>query len=74
MSAAEQLIKAALKLDHDDRAKLVEALSASLEGESLGEEWEGAIARRVAGLDSDATTPVSGEQVFQKLQQRFGGK
>jgi putative addiction module component (TIGR02574 family) len=66
MSAAE-LIEAALKLNHEDRAKLVEAVSASLEGESLGEEWEDTIARRVADLDSGRVVPIPGEQVFQRL-------
>jgi putative addiction module component (TIGR02574 family) len=73
MSAAE-LIEAALKMNHEDRAQLLEAVSASLEGESLCEEWEDAIARRVADLDSDRVVPVPGEQVFQELAKRFGGK
>jgi putative addiction module component (TIGR02574 family) len=74
MSAAEQLIEAALKLNHEERAKLVEAVSASLEGESLGDEWEETLARRVAELDSGSVAPVPGELVFQKLGQRFGDK
>lgn len=74
MSAAEQLIEAALKLNHDDRAKLVEAVGASLEGESLGDEWEETIARRVSDLDAGGVVPVPGDEVFQKLEQRFGGK
>jgi putative addiction module component (TIGR02574 family) len=74
MSAAEQLIEAALKLNPEDRAKLVEAVAASLEGESLGDEWEDTIARRVADLDSGSVVPVPGEQVFQRLERRFGDK
>lgn len=72
MSAAEQLIEAALKLNHEDRARLVEAVAASLEG--LGEEWEQTIARRVAELEDGSVLPVPGEEVFRKLGQRFGGK
>lgn len=74
MSAAEQLIEAALKLNHEDRAKLVEAVAASLEGEGLGEEWEQTIARRVAELEDGSVLPVAGEEVFRKLGQRFGDK
>jgi putative addiction module component (TIGR02574 family) len=74
MLPAEQIIEAALKLSHDERAKLVEAVSASLEGESLGTEWEDAIARRVTELDSGKVLPIPGDVVFQKLGQRFGDK
>ncbi|OQX66563.1 MAG: hypothetical protein B6A08_19830 [Sorangiineae bacterium NIC37A_2] len=74
MSAAEQLIEAALKLNHEDRAKLVEAVAASLEGEGLGEEWEQTIARRIAELEDGSVLPVAGEEVFRKLGQRFGDK
>jgi putative addiction module component (TIGR02574 family) len=61
-------------MNHDDRAKLLEAVSASLDGESLGDEWEDIIARRVADLESAKVVAVPGEQVFQKLEQRFGGE
>ncbi len=37
MSPAEQLIEAALKLPEDDRAKLLESVSASLDGADLGD-------------------------------------
>lgn len=74
MSAAEQLIEAALKLNHEDRAKLVEAVAASLEGEDLGDEWEETLARRVAELESGRVLAVAGEEVFRKLGQRYGDK
>ena len=74
MSPAEQLIEAALKLPEDDRAKLLEVVSASLDGADLGDEWEAEINRRVHDLDSGSIEPVPGDSVFRKLEQRFGAK
>lgn len=72
MSAAEDLIEAVLKLDHEERAKLLEAVSASLEREGLGDEWEETIARRVDEIESGRVLPVDGEEVFRRLGQRYG--
>lgn len=74
MSAAEHLIDAALKLPQDERAKLLEVVSASLDGMELGDEWEDEIQRRVQDLDSGKVKPIPGDLVFQALEQRFGVK
>jgi putative addiction module component (TIGR02574 family) len=66
MSAAEELIEAALKLPQDERAKLLEIVSASLDGAGLGEEWEAEIKRRAHDLDSGRVAPVAGDDVFQR--------
>lgn len=74
MLPAEQVLADALKLEPHDRAKLLEALSASLDGEELSPEWEQTIARRIAELDSGAVTAIPADVVFLKLEQRFSAK
>jgi putative addiction module component (TIGR02574 family) len=74
MLPAEQILTDALKLNADERAKLLDALSASLDGEELSPKWEDTIARRVAELDSGSVETVAADVVFQKLEQRFGVK
>ncbi|MBN1607244.1 MAG: addiction module protein [Polyangiaceae bacterium] len=74
MRQAEEILEAALKLDPGDRAHLVAELSASLEGVQLGEAWDDEIQRRIDDIESGRVQPVPGEEVFVRLEQRFGGR
>lgn len=74
MLHADEILQAALQLEPGERASLVEALSASLNGLDLGEEWEAEIARRIEEVDAGRVETVPGEAVFTRLQQRFGGR
>jgi putative addiction module component (TIGR02574 family) len=71
MSDASHLLEAALRLAPRERAELVEALTASLDGSDLGEAWESEIQRRIADIDSGRVVPVPGEEVFSRLEQRL---
>jgi putative addiction module component (TIGR02574 family) len=74
MAQAAEILEAALQLDEDERTRLVEALAASLYGNDLGKEWEDEIQRRIEDIDSEAVATVSGDEVFARLEQRFGGR
>jgi len=74
MLEAKDILAAALKLNTRDRARLVDELSASLEGIDLGSEWEDEIQRRIDDIDTGRVAPVSGDVVFSRLEQRFSGR
>jgi len=75
MSAATKaVLEAALKLPPEEREELVDDLSASLDATDLGEYWEGEIARRMGDVDAGRVKTVPAEDVFARLEQRFGGK
>jgi putative addiction module component (TIGR02574 family) len=74
MTEATLILEAALKLDADERGRLVEELSASLNGLELSAEWEDEIRRRVDDVESGRVEPVSGAAVFARLERRFGGR
>jgi putative addiction module component (TIGR02574 family) len=74
MSDPSQILQAALELEPHERAKLIEALAASLDCFDLGPEWEEEIRRRVEDIDSGRVKPVAGEDVFSRLEQRLRGR
>ncbi len=75
MSAATKaVLEAALKLRPEEREELVDELSASLDLSDLGEYWEGEIKRRMEDVDTGRVKTVPAEDVFARLEQRFGGK
>jgi putative addiction module component (TIGR02574 family) len=74
MLQAAEILDAALKLDEPERAQLVEALSESLYGRHLGDEWEAEIERRIEDVDSGRVKPVPGGEVFGRLEKRFGAR
>jgi putative addiction module component (TIGR02574 family) len=74
MLEAKDILAAALKLNTRERARLVDELSASLEGIDLGNEWEDEIQRRIDDIDAGRVNPVPGDVVFSRLEQRFGGR
>src|SRR6478735_7778712 len=71
MTDAARLLEAALQLAPRERAELVEALTASLDGSDLGEAWESEIRQRIADVDAGRVEPLPGEQVFSRIEQRL---
>lgn len=71
MSEPSQLLQAALELAPRERAELVEAIAASLDGFDLGDEWEAEIQERVRGVDSGQVATVPGDEVFSRIEQRL---
>jgi putative addiction module component (TIGR02574 family) len=71
MSEPSQVLQAALELAPRERAELVEAIAASLDGFDLGDEWEEEIQKRVRDVDSGQVTAVPGEEVFSRIEQRL---
>lgn len=71
MAEPSRVLEAALELPPRERADLVEAIAASLDGFDLGQEWEEEIQRRVDDIDSGRVQPVPGEEVFDRLEQRL---
>ncbi len=67
MLQAKEILQAALQLDPGERASLIEALSASLNGLDLGAEWETEIARRIEESDAGRVETVPGDVVFARL-------
>jgi putative addiction module component (TIGR02574 family) len=58
----------------EQRQVQVAKLAASLELGDLGEYWEGEIQRRVQDVDAGRVATIPADEVFARLEQRFGGK
>ena len=71
MSDPAEVLQAALELEPRDRAELVDAIAASLDGVDLGAEWEGEIQRRIDDIDSGRVKPLSGADVLDRAEQRL---
>jgi putative addiction module component (TIGR02574 family) len=71
MSEPSQLLQAALALEPRERAELVEAIAASLDGFGLGPDWEDEIKKRVDDVDSGRVKSSPGEDVLDRLEQRL---
>jgi putative addiction module component (TIGR02574 family) len=71
MAEPHQILKDALELPPRERADLVEAIAASLEGLDLGEEWEEEIRRRVEDVDSGRMRTIPADEVFSRIEQRL---
>jgi putative addiction module component (TIGR02574 family) len=71
MAEPKRVLQDALELPPRERADLLEAIAASLDGFELSPEWEDEIRRRVADLDSGRVEPLPGEDVFSRLEQRL---
>ena len=74
MLEAKDILAAALKLDTRERARLVDELSASLEGIELSSECENAIQRRIDDIDAGRVNTVPGDAVLSRLKRRFSGR
>lgn len=69
---ARRVLKAALKLDETEQEEIVEALAANLYGSDLGPEWEAEIQRRIAEAEAGNVAPVQADEVFVRLERKFG--
>ena len=74
MTVVAEILEAALKLEANERAQLLEELSASLYGIDLSEEWEAEIRRRIDEVDSGRVQGPPGEAVLERLERRFSGR
>ena len=61
------MLEGALQLAPRERAELVEALTASLDGHDLGEDWENEIRLRVSDVDAGRVKSVPGEEAFARV-------
>jgi putative addiction module component (TIGR02574 family) len=71
---AQEILEAALQLPQEQREVLVDRLAASLELGDPGEYWEGEIQRRIQDVDAGRVATIPADEVFARLEQRFGGK
>ncbi len=71
MAEPKRVLQDALELPPRERADLLEAIAASLDGFELSPEWEDEIRRRIGDLDSGRVEPLPGEDVFSRLEQRL---
>ena len=70
MSKPGRVLQAALELAPRERAELVDAIAASLDGFDLGAEWEEEIRKRIEDVDSGQVKPIPGEDVVSRAEQR----
>jgi putative addiction module component (TIGR02574 family) len=72
MLLAKEIVATALQLDPKEREEVINELWASLD-EGLEEEWEAEIQQRVQDVDAGRVKTIPAEEVFSRLEQRFGG-
>jgi putative addiction module component (TIGR02574 family) len=74
MLKADDLIKEAISLPVELRARLVDELLKSLNPSQaeIDELWAAEAERRVSEIESGKVKPIPGEQVFQELRKRLG--
>ena len=70
----QEILEAALELPQAQREDLVDKLAASLDLGDLGEYWEGEIHRRMQDVDAGRVATIPADEVFSRLEHRFGGK
>lgn len=70
----EQLENGVLSLPREDRSKLASRLLVSLEDEDfeLSPEWAEELDRRVKEMDEGTAEMISSEELWKKINQRFG--
>jgi putative addiction module component (TIGR02574 family) len=73
MSRTQDLIDEAISLPIEERAFLVDSLLRSLNplDEENDKKWATEAKRRLEDLRTGKTKPISGEEVFKKIQTRF---
>ncbi len=73
MLEAEELIKEAVSLPVELRARLVDELLKSLNPSqaAIDELWAAEAERRVNEIESGKVKPIPGEQVFEELRKRL---
>lgn len=70
----EQLENGALHLPREDRSKLASRLLVSLEDDDfeLSPEWAEELDRRVKELDEGKAEMITSEELWKRINQRFG--
>jgi putative addiction module component (TIGR02574 family) len=70
----EQLEGGALRLPREDRSKLASRLLESLEDDDfeLSPEWDEGLDRRMKEMDDGTAEMISSEELWKKINQRFG--
>ncbi len=73
MSRTQDLIDEAISLPIEERAFLVDSLLRSMNplDEDNDKKWSTEAKRRLEDLRTGKTKPISGEEVFNKIQNRF---
>jgi len=74
MLKTEELIREAMSLPVELRARLVDELLKSLNPSQaeIDELWAAEAERRVGEIESGKVKPIPGEQVFKELRERLG--
>ncbi|MEM7157574.1 MAG: addiction module protein [Myxococcota bacterium] len=70
-SAAQEVLQAALALPADEREEIVEALSNSLETDSLGPQWREEIARRLQKIEAGDAVFHDAEEHLRALRSKL---
>ena len=75
MPSAEEIIKEAESLPVEDRAIVVDSLLRTLNrpNPDVDRKWVEVAKRRLAELRSGRVQPISGDEVFARVRDRFGG-
>lgn len=70
----EQLENGALHLPREDRSKLASRLLVSLEDDDfeLSPEWAEELDRRVKGMDEGKAEMITFDELWKRINQRFG--
>ena len=70
----EQLENGVLNLPREDRSKLASRLLVSLEDDDfvLSPEWDAELDRRMREMDEGTAEMISSEELWGKINQRFG--
>ncbi len=74
MTAAKKILDQALALPADERAALVDALSASLEEGELSVAWKTEIARRIDAIERGDAKTVPWEEVRAEIRAKLAGR
>jgi putative addiction module component (TIGR02574 family) len=74
MLQPQEILGAALQLPQEQREDLIDKLAASLDLGELSEYWEAEIQRRIEDVDAGRVATIPADEVFARLEQRFGGK
>jgi putative addiction module component (TIGR02574 family) len=72
--AAEEILQKALELPEEDRDRIADSLWRSVHGgtaESIAQEWNLEIERRIAEIDEGKVQLVPGDEVMARLRARF---
>lgn len=67
----EQIEKEAFELNNEDKYRLIQDVSASLNADDLEQAWYDEAERRMKALDEGRTTARDGEKVMEELKAKL---